>query len=65
MGVNHEKYKTSDNVISNASCTTNCLAPLAMVSVGLKRHLHTQLSVSVEFESANRSLLASFPQLAT
>src|SRR5690606_17673979 len=27
-GVNHEVLKASDTVISNASCTTNCLAPL-------------------------------------
>ncbi len=30
-GVNHTSYKTSDLVVSNASCTTNCLAPLVKV----------------------------------
>jgi len=31
MGVNHKDYKADINVLSNASCTTNCLAPIAKV----------------------------------
>jgi glyceraldehyde 3-phosphate dehydrogenase len=31
MGVNHKNLKATDTIVSNASCTTNCLAPIAKV----------------------------------
>lgn len=31
MGVNHKDVKPDQNIVSNASCTTNCLAPLAKI----------------------------------
>merc|ERR1712033_116541 len=44
MGVNNTEYQPSMNIISNASCTTNCLAPVAKVvhdNWGIKEGLMT------------------------
>lgn len=44
MGVNHKEVKASDTIVSNASCTTNCLAPMAKVlndSFGIEEALMT------------------------
>ena len=46
FGVNHHSLKASDTVISNASCTTNCLAPLVkplMDSIGVDHGLMTTI----------------------
>jgi len=45
-GVNHGVLKSSDTVISNASCTTNCLAPLVkplLSTIGVKHGLMTTI----------------------
>lgn len=44
MGVNHDKYSAEMKIVSNASCTTNCLAPLAKVihdNFGIEQGLMT------------------------
>ncbi|MCZ6497910.1 MAG: type I glyceraldehyde-3-phosphate dehydrogenase [Gammaproteobacteria bacterium] len=45
-GVNHHVLKSADQIISNASCTTNCLAPIAKVlhdTVGIEHGLMTTI----------------------
>ncbi|UZO80022.1 type I glyceraldehyde-3-phosphate dehydrogenase [Aquimarina sp. ERC-38] len=49
MGVNHKEVKDSDTIVSNASCTTNCLAPLAKViddNFGIEEALMTTVHAS-------------------
>ena len=46
MGVNHRDYDGTQTVVSNASCTTNCLAPMAKVldeTFGIERGLMTTI----------------------
>lgn len=46
MGVNHTKYDGTPSVVSNASCTTNCLAPIAKVlndNFGIEEGLMTTI----------------------
>src|SRR5206468_6101970 len=45
-GVNHDKFQSSHVVVSNASCTTNCLAPVAYVlhkAIGIRQGFMTTI----------------------
>jgi len=61
VGVNHTDYKTSDTVVSNASCTTNCLAPLTKVihekfglSEGLMTTVHAMTATQLTVDGPSR-----------
>lgn len=54
MGVNHSKYTKDMRVVSNASCTTNCLAPLVKIvndAFGVKRGLMTTVHAATASQS--------------
>ena len=55
MGVNHETYTPDMNVVSNASCTTNCLAPLTKViqdNFGIEEALMSTIHASTAKQKA-------------
>jgi len=75
-GVNHDTLKSSHTVVSNASCTTNCLAPLAKVlndGIGIKHGLMTtihaytndQVLTDVYHEDLRRARSATMSMIPT
>jgi glyceraldehyde 3-phosphate dehydrogenase len=75
-GVNHDKLKKSHEVVSNASCTTNCLVPVAHVldqSVGIKHGFMTtvhaftgdQRTVDTLHKDLRRARAASLSMIPT
>jgi glyceraldehyde 3-phosphate dehydrogenase len=76
FGVNHKVLKASDTVISNASCTTNCLAPLVKalhdtigVETGLMTTIHSytndQVLTDVYHEDLRRARSATMSMIPT
>jgi glyceraldehyde 3-phosphate dehydrogenase len=75
-GVNHDTLKPTDEVISNASCTTNCLAPVAKVlheAIGIEHglmttiHAYTNDQVLTDFyhKDLRRARSATMSQIPT
>jgi glyceraldehyde 3-phosphate dehydrogenase len=76
FGVNHGVLKSSHTVVSNASCTTNCLAPLAMVlhdnigiNAGIMTTIHAytndQVLTDVYHSDLRRARSATMSQIPT
>ncbi len=76
FGVNHKSLKASDTVISNASCTTNCLAPLVKplhdaigIVTGLMTTVHAytndQVLTDVYHEDLRRARSATMSMIPT
>ncbi len=76
FGVNHGSIKASDQVVSNASCTTNCLAPLTKVlhdGIGIEHGLMTtihaytndQVLTDVYHSDLRRARSATMSQIPT
>jgi len=75
-GVNHDTLKATDRIISNASCTTNCLAPLAKAlheAIGIEHGLMTtihaytndQVLTDVYHKDLRRARSATMSQIPT
>merc|ERR1711976_592272 len=61
VGVNHKDYNPSDTVVSNASCTTNCLAPLTKcvhekfgIVEGLMTTVHAMTATQLTVDGPSR-----------
>ena len=61
VGVNHTNYDGSSDVVSNASCTTNCLAPMAKVihekygiAEGLMTTVHASTATQLVVDGPSR-----------
>merc|ERR1712232_1413351 len=61
VGVNHTDYKATDTVVSNASCTTNCLAPLTKavdekfgIVEGLMTTVHAMTATQLTVDGPSR-----------
>ncbi len=61
MGVNHNKYTSDLEVVSNASCTTNCLAPLAKIvddkwgiEEGLMNTIHAMTATQLTVDGSSK-----------
>ncbi|SHG76165.1 glyceraldehyde-3-phosphate dehydrogenase (NAD+) [Thermosyntropha lipolytica DSM 11003] len=76
MGVNHTAYKPEYHVVSNASCTTNCLAPVAKVLLnkfgikkGLMNTIHSytndQRVLDLEHDDLRRARAAGLSMIPT